>query len=407
MVEFTAEVPLVKWVGFGLSAVVLLQGVIAANLLADGPSTTVRTQLNPTQLVRQLGDPDFRKRRQAERDLLALGAVSLPAVQSGLDSSNAEIRYRSRRLADELQLLVAEQNVQRLQEQPWQVQPDLYRLWERWQLLTGDSPSSRALLSRMLSAEPKLLMLVGAGKPLHWRVEFENRCSSFRMLPNLGGSEPNALTAAAILFVAVLPETQPSTPAMVMAAGLVNSNNFMLLLKDPQLGPAGRSLMDEWLAKDGASNAQFRIDAAMRHGSAAAIPTARRLLSGANTTHGLIYPSIMYLARFGGDEAIEFLEAKLEVRTIVYRKGVDIPYGTIEVRDLALLALLHLTGQDPVTYGFDRLRPSTQYLYLLDSCALVDEAARVAALNRWRKWRIEHLRTAHEPPEDASEGMLL
>jgi hypothetical protein len=258
----------------------------------------------------------------------------------------------------------------------------------------------------MLRAEPELLMHVAAGRVREWRAEFELRSTTFRFPYGYGGAGPNALSAAALLFVALQSESQIRPEFLGTTSSLVNSGNFISLLNDPEIGPAARTLLDRWLSHAGTA-AQYRLDAGVRLGSDGALTTAREIVTNPNLVRGLIFPAIMYLARFGDTEAIEVLEQRLQDTTLIQSKPPDVAYGSIEVRDLALLAILHLTKQDPVPYGFDRLRPSSLSLYQLENCALANQEAREKAFARWATWKREYLRSALPPVTDASEGIEL
>src|SRR5262245_36869004 len=50
------------------------------------------------QLIRQLGDDDFRKREAASKQLTAIGEPALPALKTAASDADAEIRRRAKRI---------------------------------------------------------------------------------------------------------------------------------------------------------------------------------------------------------------------------------------------------------------------------------------------------------------------
>ena len=55
----------------------------------------------------------------------------------------------------------------------------------------------------------------------------------------------------------------------------------------------------------------------------------------------------------------------------------------IEVRDVALVVLLRMTGRDPVEYGFKLLKENPETLYYVYTFGFVDEEEREATHAKW------------------------
>jgi hypothetical protein len=118
--------------------------------------------------------------------------------------------------------------------------------------------------------------------------------------------------------------------------------------------------------------------------------------------------AILVIARFGGVEHIPDLERLLTDETEVNnrRSRREIPVRT-RVQDLALIALLHLTGQEPADYSFAPPQDSAQYVYASQSVGFTTSEARAEALSKWRSWRASHLPLLLFGPLDAIEGLTL
>ena len=63
------------------------------------------------------------------------------------------------------------------------------------------------------------------------------------------------------------------------------------------------------------------------------------------------------------------------------------PYGKVEIRDLALAALLHLSGQNLVEFGFLRHRPNPTFVFEPNRLLFESPEARAKAIQRWRDQR--------------------
>ena len=52
--------------------------------------------------------------------------------------------------------------------------------------------------------------------------------------------------------------------------------------------------------------------------------------------------------------------------------------------------MLHLTGQEPLTYGFLQVRPHPQTMFEPSSLGMENDERRAAAAEQWRAWRAQH-----------------
>ncbi len=388
-----------------------LWGVLLFGLFVPAFAGELRSQDGRSEiegLIQQLGASDYRLRQEAEERLLERGLSSLDAVRAAMELPNAEVRYRSERLLARLQALAAAENEERLLTDPWQVNAEIYVIWERWQGMVGDTPASRKLLVAMMRKEPELLLSLNSSRAV-WRNQFEKRCGELRVFPNPQGAEMNPMTTAALLFVLLQPETQPSSVAAGIVSSATVTGHFDRLLDDPTVGTASTALLELWLRQDGLATPHLRLNMGLKIGSSAAMSAARQLLKEGQNNRQLSHQAVMYIAKVVGDEGLEDLEAKLHDRTPIYtnrQRGSD-HQNVVTMSDLALLALLHITKQAPARYGFTHLVANPLYLYQLDSCGLPDDDARDKAVQRWEAWRREHLRSVMPPPVDASEGDLM
>ncbi|MEM9187037.1 MAG: hypothetical protein AAGB00_11125, partial [Planctomycetota bacterium] len=67
------------------------------------------------------------------------------------------------------------------------------------------------------------------------------------------------------------------------------------------------------------------------------------------------------------------------------RAGVKAKLLDVQVRDVALAVVLHLTGEQPADYGYPTVVAHSERLYVMHTLAFHDQKARTAALAKWRE----------------------
>jgi hypothetical protein len=63
------------------------------------------------------------------------------------------------------------------------------------------------------------------------------------------------------------------------------------------------------------------------------------------------------------------------------------PGGVVQVRDVALVMMLQLTGQRPADYGYINARTQGARNYQLQSLFRENDAQRLEAIAKWKAWR--------------------
>jgi hypothetical protein len=114
--------------------------------------------------------------------------------------------------------------------------------------------------------------------------------------------------------------------------------------------------------------------------------------------------AILYLAKAGNTSHLHELELLLADETdLQQRRQNSVTTYSSRVQDVALIALLHLTEQDPQDYGFNGLADDQQYLYK-GSIGFDDDQQRQAALTRWKRWSARNLKQVQPVVEQAAAG---
>jgi hypothetical protein len=85
------------------------------------------------------------------------------------------------------------------------------------------------------------------------------------------------------------------------------------------------------------------------------------------------------------------------------------PGANVQLRDVALVVALHLTGQRPADYGYLYARLQPQRTFQLDSLHCENDERRAEALSEWRAWRAankerEARAEPQQPADDSADG---
>jgi hypothetical protein len=79
----------------------------------------------------------------------------------------------------------------------------------------------------------------------------------------------------------------------------------------------------------------------------------------------------------------------------------------VQVRDAALVVMMHLTGQQPADYGYLHARLTPQRTFQLQTLHRENDEQRAAAVAKWRSWRATSRRAGVEgdqpPANDRQE----
>lgn len=98
--------------------------------------------------------------------------------------------------------------------------------------------------------------------------------------------------------------------------------------------------------------------------------------------------ALLMVGKLGGVADIERLRPLLTDQAVCTsqagRGGRHAALLDVEVRDVALAVMLHLSGEEPGAFGFDHAAEHTDRLFVLHTLAFASDAERSAAMARWR-----------------------
>ena len=123
--------------------------------------------------------------------------------------------------------------------------------------------------------------------------------------------------------------------------------------------------------------------------------------------------AMLTVAKLGGKEHIPLIEPYLDDKTVctthtTMQGGKRTMYQT-QLRDVALVAIIHLSGKDPKDFGFNRLVRGEPYLFNPGTMGFEKEEndekdeARDAAFAKWREFQEKQQGAAPAPEQPKKE----
>jgi len=385
--------------------------VVAACLGACPVLSAAPTPDDVDRWIIQLSDDDYQLRKAAADQLVEAGEIARAALVKVAAGPDPEPRFTARRLITliddsafnrRLAEFAADVDGQRGASLPG---------WKEFSQFVGRDAAARELFVEMQRSEPALLARTfdsaAAGHDLNWDEQI-HRLLRARIFNQPGQLAIPAGSSATLLFLGSLPNANLSDGAAAGLRQLTQIPPISESLADQRVNNALRRLVCAWVVHcPNRSNMilQQRLDAMFQHSLAECLPLALAMLEP-KPEYLAITPTqqmmaILAVGKFGSEENIAALEPFLEdARECLPRQPINGPgsqVAAVQMRDVALAALLRLTGQEPVAYGFLHTRPHPQMLFDVTSLAMENDERRAAALEQWRAWKAQHTRVAPRP----------
>ncbi len=358
-------------------------------------------------LVRQLGAVSFTDREEATRRLTELGLKARSALLDGLKADDVEVRRRARWiLADVLEADHRRRLKQFLADDSGSPDHDL-PLWPRYRRLIGHDKVAREVFVEMQQKEGGLMASAAAGsdaaaESLKARIQqvirmMQNRDPTQRVSPSLG-------TVAALFFVA-------SNTELDLPLEIINNHYFQNLVHQPEFHQAlregdrqrvARKILGQWILRPCSPNylpnrLQLAIQFQVKEGLHPALRVLQSKEDKNNTPSYVRVYAISALGMLGGKEYASYFVPMLDDDTECQRRVVNGKQSSIQVRDVALAWLVHLTDQKHADYGmskakaqFDRIRKHRHYYVNFGDFTYDEESKREESIKNLREYLADH-----------------
>jgi len=364
--------------------------------LAIPPGELSRAKL----LVGQLASEAFAEREEAQDELDKMGRLAFPALLEGLNTNpSPEVRHRCQTLVAKaahadlharLATFLADADGKYEHDMPG---------WNQFRKLAGGAAASRATFVELLKEPVNRTLVLGvAGSPHDLGRLIATRKQDiyqmrFPRTPTAAKKEQTIPDIIALMFAESHVESKHvprsiSTTTIYNLAGLTSA-----LSGSGDQAAVYKSVVAHWIeTRDDAVSMYQAMNQATslglaKQGTAVAIKLLQ--LKGGATMYRMY--AAFALARNGAKEHLPALEAVFTDETALNLGGRvvngKIEQQKVEMRDMALVCAVLLSGQNTEEYGFTEQYKNQTGMQFTYSNWRLPEDKRKAAFEKWKAWR--------------------
>lgn len=353
----------------------------------------------------ELGDNSYQVRKAAADHLAAGGLTAREALARVADGTDPEVRSTARRLLAVIDDSEFNRALAEFAADVAGTRGATLPGWKEFGELVGSDAAARALFVDMQREEGSLLARAfntsTVPRDINWEAQVM-RLMRARVFNQSGGefSAPVG-SSAALLFLGALDDSNVSDSgarSLLQLTQIPPLNESIAPNRPPS---AARRLVAAWIVhcpNRSEMVLEQRLQVMIQQQLEDALPLALEIVER-NPKYLTIGPALQMTAllavgKLGSDEHLDAIEPLLEDRgeLNVGQLNSALPGApaSIQVRDVALAVLLHLTEQEPLTYGFMHAQANPLMVFELRTLTLENDERRAAAIERWRDWRAKH-----------------
>ncbi len=353
--------------------------------------------------IADLSHDEYAERHKAAELLLATGMAARQPLLEIAEGTDPEARAAARRL---VALIDRSEFHRRLEAFAADTEGQMGLTlpgWEQYQKLVGSDPADRALFVEMQRQEGSLLSAVfGISKRAPeelWEARLRQIAQWPMTVPDRSSTPPIG-SCAAILFLGSVEEINVSDSALSSIEALIQRSPVRESMQQDNSHEAFRKLLAGWVLhcpnkSDVALRTRLQLIAAANLEKA--LPLAQAV-AGGDPKYARVQPGLKALAaldvgQFGKSEDVDRLEPLLEDSTICLQvpgQAPGQPPNSVQVRDVALFVMLHLTDQSPADYGYAVARLQPPRAFDMQALYRNSDQQRVESIAKWRAWRAAH-----------------
>ena len=373
---------------------ILWAAIATIFLLVTDTHAQQESELNPDYqaLIQRLGDSSYQTRESTHERLVKIGMSARRELAAALRHPDLEIRSRVRRIYVDLMYEDFEQKLERfINDVEGRLEHDLPG-WDVYQEKIGGSPEERKFFASMARAESKVLRAIdtkkGLGEILQERVK---QLQPYGNYTPTGPTVPQVHSIATVMLGASELTDAQRESLISPVYNLLNYSQIKSQIIDKPDHDVSKRLTREWAELASTSrNRTLGLMLILNYGfEETGLKVARKMLGTTESFSTSEQYAAICAARFGGAEEVELLLPLLEQKTLVHSWSTPQAGGKLiktQLRDTALIMLLHLTKQDPADYGYRFSRPSPIYVYEVYSCGFTEDENRDKAHGKWNTW---------------------
>jgi hypothetical protein len=408
---------------FGVIAALIVCSHFCRAVLAEGASANAAESAALTEnplpppaeeliqrWVDDLGADAFSVRQSAAEQLLSAGLSARGALQELVDCPEPETRAAARRL---VALIDRAEFQQRLSAFAADTDGRLGLTlpgWERFRERVGGDAASRRLFVEMHEREAALLASGFGTDPQsiddRWQARL-NRLVQWQSAVALGSEPPSIGSCAAIIFMGAAGEMELSDRSTLLVDSLVQQPPARDHLQTGEFRDAFRRLVVAWIRDCPNQNEELlkrRLSFASANQFQEVVPWALTVAAGkdeyARYQPATRATAILLVGQLGKPQHIDALEPLLTDRAVCSMIGPGRPGTNVQVRDVALMVMLHLAGERLSDYGYMDTFLQPQQLLQFPPVEIAGGERRDEAIAKWRAWRARQKRDTQVVPAE-------
>lgn len=350
------------------------------------------------ELIEKLGSAVFAEREGAQDSLAKMGRFALPALIEGVNEHpSSEVRFRCQLLLPKASAADLKARLDSfLLDTKGEFEHNLPG-WNEFRKVAGQGAAARAIFVDMIedSANREIVLAAGdSSRELDNLLVARKQELYQRRFPRAPNGQARTLTLADVMTVlfAESHTSSPSAPRSISVSTLLNAPSVTAAFSDTgEKGATYKAIVLHWInTRDDAVSMNQAIAVATNLNLKEAAGAAVKLMNLKTAPPYYRGQAAMALVRLSGKEHIPDLERQLGDAQVLMsvRMAPNADPIEIQLRDVALVASLLLSGQEPEAYGFvQRYKASsgtTRYSY---SNWYVPTDKRAAAFEKWKAWR--------------------
>jgi hypothetical protein len=351
----------------------------------SGGAAVAGSAMPPDRWVAQLGSRRFAEREQATAQLIGLGMDAVAELEQQLQNADREVRQRSRLILDVILENDFSSRVERFQADESAEGPEYgFPTWPAFHKLVGHEAGTKILFVEMLQSERELMGCLQRDAK-HAKAVFDERCRAVQAYNQASLEPPPAARVAAFLFVAADERIEFQRDSNAVVFELIQRFDRALMpgANHPHHA-ALRLLLTRWVLRSDSQPAYEALMLALQYQLPTAIQRARQVLEDPQAHLFDRYFAILCTAKYGDPSDVGRVERLLADHQVCTRYQADQMEFEVQLRDVALAALLVLTKRDFAASGYRRLEREEPFVFRENTLGFAHAADRDRALHNWR-----------------------
>jgi hypothetical protein len=272
--------------------------------------------------------------------------------------------------------------------------------WKQYRKLVGDDPAARALFVDLQRAEGPMFAAAfdkSLQPPQRIWEERLMRLVSWQMTAGNRNVPAPLASCAAMVFLGSVPEIEMSDNGAMLVDNLIQRPPIRETIMSQGPRDPLRRLVTAWIlhcpnASEEIVTRRLNLITGLGIREAIGLPLE---IAGKNEKYANLLPitrarALTIIGQYGNKTHVEELEPLLADTSIVMPLQAPQPaqaVPNVQIRDVALVMMLYLTGQRPMDYGYLHARLQPQQAFVLESLFCESDEKRAEATAKWRAWR--------------------